>query len=51
MHWAVKVKKEPMLEASKVEPAATSQADHLNAGQEAPKGSSHDAASPSSKPD
>ncbi|XP_056902613.1 dnaJ homolog subfamily C member 12 isoform X2 [Takifugu flavidus] len=48
MHWAVRVKKEPMLEASKVEPAATSQADHLNAGQEAPKVSSHEAASPSS---
>lgn len=49
MHWAIRVKKEPMLEASKVEPPATSQAG-FNADEEPPKISSREAASPSSKP-
>lgn len=50
MHWAVRVKKEPMLEASKVEPSATSKAAHLPVDEEAPKIFSHEAAPSSSKP-
>lgn len=39
-----------MLEASKVEPPATSQAAHLNTEQEEPTIILHEAAAPSSKP-
>lgn len=46
MHWAIRVKKEPMLEASKEEPSAA----HLNVDEEAPKIISHEAAPSSSKP-
>ncbi|XP_045926489.1 dnaJ homolog subfamily C member 12 isoform X1 [Micropterus dolomieu] len=43
MHWAVRKKKEPMLEASKAETPVTSQAEDLHAEQEAPKTPAYDA--------
>lgn len=49
MHWAMRSKKEPMLEASKAEIPVTSQADDHHAKQEGPKISSHDAMPSSSK--
>ncbi|KAM9345416.1 dnaJ homolog subfamily C member 12 [Symphorus nematophorus] len=42
MHWAVRNKKEPMLEASKAEIPVTSQAEDHHAEQEAPRILSHD---------
>ncbi|KAM3606912.1 uncharacterized protein V6R79_025375 [Siganus canaliculatus] len=42
MHWAVRNKKEPMLEASTAEEPAASQAESLQAEQEAPENPSHD---------
>lgn len=49
MHWAVRKKKEPMLEASKAETPVTSQAEDLHAEQEAPKTPAYDAMPSSSK--
>lgn len=49
MHWAVRNKKEPMLEASKAEIPVTSQAEDLHAEQEAPMIPSCDAMPSSSK--
>lgn len=43
MHWAVKKKKEPMLEAPNAEIPVTSQAEDLQSEQEVPRTSSHDA--------
>ncbi|XP_070772360.1 dnaJ homolog subfamily C member 12 isoform X1 [Enoplosus armatus] len=42
MHWAVRTKKEPMLEGSAAEIPATSQAEDLHREQEAPKSPSYD---------
>lgn len=49
MHWAVRNKKEPMLEASKAEIPVTSQAEDLNSEEEAPRIPSYDAITSSSK--
>lgn len=49
MHWAVRNKKEPMLEASEAEIPVTSQAQDPHAEQEAPRVPSHDAMPSSSK--
>lgn len=49
MHWAIRVKTEPMLEASKVEPSDTPKAAHLHVDEEAPKIISHEAAPSSSE--
>ncbi|XP_010732870.3 dnaJ homolog subfamily C member 12 [Larimichthys crocea] len=43
MHWAVRNKKEPMLEASKAEIPVTSQGEDLHAEQGTPRIESHDA--------
>lgn len=42
MHWAVRNKKEPMLEASKAEIPINAQSEDLNAAQEKPTTPSHD---------
>lgn len=49
MHWAMRTKKEPMLEASREEIPVTSRAEDLRAEQEAPRIPSHDAMPSSSK--
>lgn len=49
MHWAVRNKKEPMLEASKAEIPATSQTEDPHTAKESPGIPSHDAMPSSSK--
>ncbi|XP_071375742.1 dnaJ homolog subfamily C member 12-like [Centroberyx affinis] len=48
MHWAVRSKKEPMLEGAKAEIPVTSQAEELHFGQEAPEIPSYEAVPSSS---
>lgn len=47
MHWAVRAKKEPMLEEAKAEFPVISQAEDINIGQESPKMAIHEAVSSS----
>lgn len=49
MHWAVRSKKEPMLEAPEAETPVTSQAEDLHCEQEAPEIPSYEAMPSSSK--
>lgn len=49
MHWAVRNKKEPMLEAPEAETPVTSQAEDLHGDQEAPEIPSYEAMPSSSK--